>query len=177
MSRLGQKPVPIPEKVAVSIENGVVTVVGPKGTLSRKMRDEIEISVQENEVILQKKKETKLAAALWGTYTSHVSNMIQGVHEGYVKKLIIEGVGYRAEMKGATLEMQLGYSHPVTLQVPEGLEILVEKNQITVTGIDKELVGFFSALIRSKRKPEPYKGKGIRYNDEVVRRKQGKKTA
>ena len=177
MSRLGQKPIALPNGTTVSVADGVLTVTGPKGTLTRPVRPEISFTVSDDAVVLEKTKDTSLSQALWGTYASHLLNMVTGVNEPFVKKLILEGVGYRVEMQGNTLVMQLGFSHPVEREVPEGLEVVVEKNNITVTGVDKELVGFFAALIRSKKKPEPYKGKGIRYADEVVRRKQGKKTA
>lgn len=177
MSRLGQKPIAVPQGTTVSVDAGVVTVTGPKGTLTRTLRPEIAVTITDDGVVLEKVKETKLAQALWGTYASHIQNMVTGVNEAFSKKLILEGVGYRVEMQGKNLVMQLGYSHPVEIEVPEELEVSVEKNEITVSGINKESVGFFAALIRSKRKPEPYKGKGIRYRDEIIRRKQGKKTA
>ena len=121
--------------------------------------------------------DTRQSRKDWGTVASHLSNMIEGVTEGFTKKLIIEGVGYRAETSGNKLVMQLGYSHPVEMQIPEGVAVEVEKNEITVSGTDKEAVGQFAANIRAKRKPEPYKGKGIRYSDEIIRRKEGKKAA
>jgi large subunit ribosomal protein L6 len=158
-------------------DNGAVTITGPKGTLSRAFRPEITIAIAGNEVTLVPKKASNQISALWGTYGSHIQNMITGVNTGYQKKLIIDGVGYRVELKGKELIMQLGFSHPVVLEIPEGLTVTVEKNNVTITGIDKELVGQFSAKIRAQKKPEPYKGKGFRYSDEVIRRKEGKRAA
>lgn len=178
MSRLAKKPILIPTNTDVTVAtDGTVTVKGPKGELQRKMIPDIKVGVESEGVVVSVAKNTRLAQSLQGTYASHISNMIAGVNEPYVKKLIVEGVGYRAELQGKKLVMQLGFSHPVELDVPEGLEVTIEKENITVSGIDKEIVGYFAALIRSKRKPEPYKGKGIRYHDEVIRRKQGKKAA
>jgi large subunit ribosomal protein L6 len=152
-------------------------VKGPKGDLEKPLHDAVEVVVEESEVVVNPVAQTKLSRALWGTYASHVANMIQGVTEGFTKKLIIEGVGYRAETSGNKLVMQLGYSHPIEMEIPQDLDVSVEKNTITVSGIDKETVGQFAANIRSKRQPEPYKGKGVRYEDEIVRRKEGKKSA
>lgn len=150
---------------------------GPKGELSREFKDIISITIDGKEVVVKPVKETKLSQALWGTYASHVKNMISGVNEPFQKQLIIEGVGYRAEISGTNLTLLVGYSHPVVLKVPDGLTVTVEKNVVTVSGSDKEAVGQFSAQVRATRKPEPYKGKGIRYSDEVIRRKQGKRAA
>lgn len=177
MSRIGKKPVTIPSGVEVKATENTVAVTGPKGNLSRDIHPAVKIDVAESEVVVSPVEETRLANALWGTFASHVANMIQGVTEGYTKKLIIEGVGYRAETQGNNLVMQLGYSHPVEMEIPEGVEVSVEKNIVSVSGIDKEKVGQFAAEIRSKREPEPYKGKGIRYEDETIRRKEGKKSA
>jgi len=175
MSRLGKIPVAIPSGVEVSFTDGVLTVKGSKGTLSQSMRKEVEVTVADNEVTLQPAEETKEAHALWGTYAALARNLVTGVTEGFEKKLEIEGVGYRAEAAGDTLTLNVGFSHPVVMKVPEGLTAAVEKNVITITGIDKEAVGQFAANIRKVRKPEPYKGKGIRYQGEYIIRKQGKK--
>jgi large subunit ribosomal protein L6 len=177
MSRIGKKPVSIPAGVTVKSGESKLMVKGPKGDLEKPLHDAVEVVVEESEVVVNPVAQTKLSRALWGTYASHVANMIQGVTEGFTKKLIIEGVGYRAETSGNKLVMQLGYSHPIEMEIPQDLDVSVEKNTITVSGIDKETVGQFAANIRSKRQPEPYKGKGVRYEDEIVRRKEGKKSA
>lgn len=177
MSRLGKKPIEIPKGVEVKMTDNVVVVKGPKGELKREFKTEIVgIEIKEEGVELKPKLDSIFANSLWGTYASHIANMVMGVTEGFTKKLIIEGVGFKAAVKGKTLDMALGFSHPVIVDIPEGLEVLVEKNNVTISGIDKEMVGSFAALVRAKKKPEPYKGKGIRYHDEVIIRKQGKKT-
>lgn len=177
MSRLGKNPVRIPEKTEASFSNGVFSVKGPKGNLSRPFVDAVSVSVTPDGVVLAPAKETKLARALWGTYAAHVTNMLKGVTEGFTKVLQVEGVGYRGEVKGNTLVMQLGFSHPVIFTIPQGVTVTVEKGVITIAGIDKEVVGQFAANIRATKKPEPYKGKGIRYAGEFILRKQGKKAA
>jgi len=178
MSRIGKQNINIPSGTEVAVQNGEVTVKGPKGSLSRMFRPDVSIVVEGNEVALSPAKSGSVQArALWGTYASHIKNMVRGVSEPYVKTLIIEGVGFKVEVQGKKLTMNLGFSHPVELEIPEGLTVTVEKEKITVSGIDKENVGHFSATVRSKKKPEPYKGKGIRYEGEIVRRKQGKKAA
>ena len=177
MSRIGQKPIEIPSNTEVSVSEGVVTVKGPNGTLSKSYKAEnIDINIDNGVVTVNPTKDTIFAKALWGTYASHISNMIEGVNKDYEKKLMVEGVGYKAEMKGNTLVLNVGFSHSIEVEIPEGLKVTVEKNEITVAGIDKEQVGQFASKVRAYKKPEPYKGKGIRYSDEVVRRKQGKKT-
>lgn len=175
MSKVGKKPITIPEKTTATFADGIFTVTGPKGTLQKPFKNEVSINIEGNTITVTPNRETKFARALWGTYASHIRNMLQGVREPYVKKLIIEGIGYRAEAAGKTLTMNLGFSHPVKMPIPEGVTAAVEKNVITLTGIDKEVIGQFASNIRLKKKPEPYKGKGIRYEGEVVRRKQGKK--
>jgi len=178
MSRIGKQPIVIPEKTNVTIDDdGVLVVRGPLGTLSRRFRGEIAIAVTGGSLHLSLVKKTQLAHALWGTYASHVANMVRGVNVPFEKRLVVEGVGFRVEQAGKDLTLQLGFSHPVSVGVPEGLTVAVVKNSITITGSDKEAVGQFAAFVRAIKKPEPYKGKGIRYSDEVVRRKQGKKTA
>lgn len=175
MSRIGKNPITIPQEVTISIDDGVLTVKGPKGELKREFRDEISFLQKDGVLELKLKRHTRLAPALWGTYASHIQNMIEGVTKGFQKKLIIEGVGYRAELQGSKLVLLVGYSHPVEVEAPEGISFSADKNSVTVSGIDKELVGQTAAKIRQVRKPEPYKGKGIRYDGEVIRRKAGKK--
>jgi large subunit ribosomal protein L6 len=175
MSRLGKKPIEVPEKTEVNVSEGVVTVKGPLGELSLPFKPVVDIKVADGEVTLTPKNDEIQTKALWGTYSSHILNMINGVNKEYEKTLIIEGVGYKAEMKGDSIVLNIGFSHPVELKLPEGVKCAVEKNTIKVSGIDKESVGEFAAVIRSKKKPEPYKGKGIRYEDEVIIRKEGKK--
>jgi len=178
MSRIGKKPILIPEKTEVSISEGEICVKGPLGELSRAFRsEEVSITVKDGTVVLASLNDTKTSQALWGTYASHIGNMIKGVNEVYEKKLIIEGVGYKAEVSGDNVVLTVGFSNPVILHIPSGVKTVVEKNVIAVSGIDKESVGQFTAQIRASKKPEPYKGKGIRYENEVIRRKQGKRAA
>ena len=177
MSRLAKQPIAIPSGVEVKLNGTLLTVKGTKGELSRNFKtDVIGLEVTNDTVVLEKKEDTVFSRALVGTYASHVINMIHGVTEGFEKKLIVEGVGFRSEVKGSNLEMQLGFSHPVVMEIPEGIAVTAEKNVITVTGFDKERTMQFAAQIRAKKKPEPYKGKGIRYEGEIIRRKQGKKS-
>jgi len=175
MSRLGKKPIKIPEGVDVEIKNSVVSVKGPKGMLDRDFNDFVKIDKQDKIIQLSPVSKNERAKAFWGTYTSHLRNMIEGVKNGFSKKLILEGVGFRVSLEGQELVFNVGFSHPVNFKIPEGIEIKVEKNNIEVSGIDKQLVGQTAAEIRALKKPEPYKGKGIRYKDEVIRRKAGKK--
>ena len=177
MSRIGKKVIAIPVKTEVTFSGSVLTVKGPLGTLTKNFKPSIVITTAENQVTLVPKAVTLENKALWGTYASHIMNMISGVSTPFVKKLVIEGIGYKSEVKGSNLVLALGFSHPVNVPIPEGLKVTAEKNVITVTGIDKEAVGGFVAAVRALKKPEPYKGKGIRYEGEVVKRKQGKKTA
>jgi large subunit ribosomal protein L6 len=175
MSRLGKIPVTIPSGVTVTLENGVLTVKGPKATLSRPVREaDVEIKIEGNSITLAPK-DTDLATALWGTYAAHLRNMINGVTEGFTKVLQIEGVGYRAAVQGKELVLNVGFSHPVNLEIPEGISAEVVKSTITLTGSDKDALGQFAANVRKVKKPEPYKGKGIRYQNEFIIRKQGKK--
>ncbi len=176
MSRIGKQSIKIPEKTEVTISEGKILVKGPHGELSRAFRvADVEINVKDKEVVVTPKRSTKISRSLWGTYASHIKNMISGVNEPFVKKLVVEGVGYRVEVSGGSIILSVGYSHQVTLQISESLTVSVEKNEITIVGRDKEEVGEFAAKVRAVRKPEPYKGKGIRYIDEIVRRKQGKR--
>lgn len=177
MSRIGKRPISIPEKSEVAVADGVVTVKGPKGELVLTLHPKVHVELMEGGVQVSPKDDSRLALALWGTFASHIKNMLHGVTEGYSKKLVLDGIGYRMAVSGNELTLTVGYSHPVVMTVPEGLSATVEKNELTVSGIDKELVGQFSANVRAKKKPEPYKGKGFHYSDEVILRKQGKKAA
>lgn len=174
MSRLGKQPVAIPSGVTVTFEGGELSVKGPKATLTREVKKDVEVTIDGNTITLEPK-DTEDAPALWGTYAAHLRNMIQGVTEGFTKVLEIEGVGYRAEVKGNDLVLNVGFSHPVNLAIPEGISAEVVKNVITLTGYDKDALGQFAANVRKVKKPEPYKGKGIRYQGEYIIRKQGKK--
>ncbi len=176
MSRIGKQEIAIPEGIKVTQSGGVLTVVGPKGTLKKSFRDDITITINDKIIKLDIKRNDKFSKSLWGTYASHIKNMIAGVVTPYQKKLILEGVGFKSEVKGKEFVFALGFSHPVVIKIPEGITATADKNNITITGIDKELVGSFTAGIRSLKKGEPYKGKGMRYEGEVIRRKQGKKT-
>ncbi|MDQ3075621.1 MAG: 50S ribosomal protein L6 [bacterium] len=176
MSRIGKKEIVIPKGVEVTKDGELLKVKGPNGTLTKIFRDDITITIADGKITLNIKRNDKFSKSLWGTYASHVINMIAGVQTPYVKKLILEGVGFKSEVKGKELHLALGFSHPVIVKIPEGLTVTAEKNNLTVTGIDKELVGSFTAGVRALKKPEPYKGKGMRYDTEVIRRKAGKKT-
>ena len=179
MSKIGKKPIQVPKGVDIKVIGNLVTAKGPKGELKKDFDQTIDISVNGNEIVLKLKKETndKKVLALWGLTRSLIDNMVRGVSEGFEKGLEFEGVGYKANVKGNDLELNLGYSHPITVKAPPGISFKVEKNTIKVIGIDKELVGHVAALIRSKRLPEPYQGSGIKYAGEVIRRKAGKKAA
>jgi large subunit ribosomal protein L6 len=177
MSRIGKNPIAIPAKTQVSVKDGLVVVKGPLGELSRSFAPGVSIAVEGSEVKVEKTEDTIFTRALWGTVASHIRNMIAGVNQPFAKKLVVEGVGFKSAVFGKEVVMHLGFSHPVVMQIPPELTVTAEKNVISVSGIDKEKVGSFAALIRSQKKPEPYKGKGIHYEDEVVRRKEGKKTA
>ena len=175
MSRIGSQKIVIPDGVQVAFQEGILTVKGPKGELSRPVRNEIQFRIEDGEVVAEKIAKTRLANKLWGTYASHAKNMIAGVTEGYKKELEVRGIGYRTEMKGSQLVLHVGFSHPVALDVPEGLQVSVQDVTITIEGFDKEKVTQFAAKVRRVKKPDPYKDKGVRYVGEVVRRKQGKK--
>lgn len=175
MSRLGKQPIVIPAGVEATFAEGVLSVKGPKGTLTLPIRPVVEITLENNTIQVSPKKQTIEARALWGTYAALVHNLIKGVTEGFSKVLEIEGVGYRADAQGQKLTVNAGYSHPVIMEVPAGITAVVEKNVITISGIDKHAVGQFAANVRKVREPEPYKGKGIRYQGEYIIRKQGKK--
>ena len=176
MSRVGKMPVVIPAGVTVDVtENNFMTVKGPKGELKRQLTDLVDIKVEGNEVVVTRANDTKKLKEMHGLTRSLINNMVIGVSQGFEKKLEVNGVGYRVAKQGSKLVLNLGYSHPVEMEDPEGVEAVVEdQNKITVKGIEKEKVGQYAAQIRSKRAPEPYKGKGIKYADEVIRRKVGK---
>ena len=176
MSRIGRLPIAIPAGVTVEIaENNVVTVKGPKGTLERELPVEMTIKEEDGHIIVTRPNDLKKMKSLHGLTRTLISNMVHGVTEGYEKVLEVNGVGYRAAKQGKKLVLSLGYSHPVEMEDPEGIETVLEgQNKITVKGISKEKVGQYAAEIRDKRRPEPYKGKGIKYADEVIRRKVGK---
>ncbi|OGI68228.1 50S ribosomal protein L6 [Candidatus Nomurabacteria bacterium RIFCSPHIGHO2_01_FULL_42_15] len=180
MSRIGKQEILIPDgvKVTQTVSSGgdVLTVVGPKGTLTKTFRDDITITIADTTIKLDIKRNDKFSKSLWGTYAAHIKNMITGVVTPYQKKLILEGVGFKSEVKGKEFNFALGFSHPVVVKIPDTITATADKNNITITGIDKELVGSFTAAIRALKKGEPYKGKGMRYEGEVIRRKQGKKT-
>ncbi len=177
MSRLGKIPVVIPAGVEATMTDGVLTIKGPKGTLSFKMRKDISFTIVDGKITLAPTNETRLASALFGTYAAIVRNLLKGVTTGFTRVMQIEGVGYRAEVSGQKLTLNLGFSHPVIMEIPPGITAVIEKNLITITGIDKEALGQFAANLRKVRKPEPYKGKGIRYQGEHIIRKQGKKAS
>jgi len=175
MSRIGKKPIQIPEGVRVEIHQNKIRVEGPKGKLEKNIPSEIDVQIKEGMILVSPKSKTKKAKALWGTIRQIIYNMVEGVTKGFEKKLEIEGLGYRASVSGDELILEVGFSHPVKIKKPEGINFSVEKNIITVSGIDKELVGQIAANIRRVRPPDPYKGKGIRYLGEVIRKKAGKK--
>jgi large subunit ribosomal protein L6 len=177
MSRLAKRPIPVPPKTEVSISGETISVKGPKGTLTKMGSRYVTVAITPEGVQVSPKSQSIEARASVGTYASHVRNMIEGVNAGYTKKLFIEGVGYKWDVQGKMLNLALGFSHPVKMNIPEGLTVTVEKGALIVSGFDKELVGQFAANVRAHKPPEPYKGKGIRYEGEVVRRKQGKKAA
>jgi len=175
MSRIGKQIIQIPQGVTVETVEGFIIVKGPKGELKKALNTIVKVNITENEVTVKVDNENdKKERSLWGTFASHIKNMVVGVTEGYKKQLEINGVGYRVAMQGKDLKMEVGFSHSVIFDVPEGITLTVEKNLITIEGIDKELVGQTAAEIRAIKKPEPYKGKGIKYVDEVIRRKAGK---
>ena len=175
MSKVGKLPVAIPAGVTVNVANGLISVKGPKGELKQSFHDEIDIKVEGSEVVLATKNNAKQTNAYHGLYRSLINNMVKGVTDGFTKTLVITGVGYRAEVKGKELVMNLGYSSDYIAIIPDGLTVVATPDgKLTVSGIDKQLVGEFCSQVRKLRKPEPYKGKGIRYETEVIRRKVGK---
>lgn len=177
MSRIGKQEIIIPANVTVAIEAGVLTVKGPKGELKKNLRDEVRFKMEGDKITSEPARNDKFSKSLWGTYMSHVKNMIKGVTEGFERKLLIEGVGFKWEVKGTDLYLNIGFSHQVILAIHPGLEVVAEKGSLSIKGLDKELVTRFAMEVRRRKMGEPYKGKGIRYSDEVLRRKQGKKSA
>jgi len=177
MSRVGKQALIIPTGTEVSVSDGLLTVKGKGGTLTRPVSAQVTITVEGTEVKVTPRNSSKLANALWGTFSSHVKNMIQGVNTPFVKELVVEGIGFKVALNGKTLNLKVGYSHDVNFEVPESITVEVEKTNIKLSSADKEALGQFAAEIRASKKPEPYKGKGIRYSDEVIRRKQGKRAA
>ena len=176
MSRIGKKPVALPKGVTASVEGQTVKVKGPKGELSVKLVPEVTVSLDEHGIVVAPDKTKERSAQMWGLSRSLVNNLVTGVTTGFTQKLEIQGVGYRAAVQGKVLNLQLGFSHDVPYQIPAGITIVTEKpTMISVSGMDKQLVGQVAAEIRSWRPPEPYKGKGVRYEGEYVRRKEGKK--
>ncbi len=175
MSRIGKKIVVIPAGVTAELSDQVITVKGPKGTLSLHIHQLVVVEIEGAEIkVSVPKPDNKQQRALWGLFRSLVQNIVIGVSVGYQKKLEVNGVGYKVAVVGTQLNMQLGFSHPVDMPIPKGLEVTVEKNQITISGADKQLVGQFAANVREQKKPEPYKGKGIKYDTETILRKAGK---
>lgn len=175
MSRIGKKPVDIPEKVDIKLDEGKITVKGPKGKVSHDLPERVEVELTDNQIVVNRKGNSKEDRSIHGLIRSIIENMIIGVVKGYKKELEMVGVGYNAQLKGKSLQVEVGYSHPVMVEAPENVEFeLDKKNKIIVKGIDKQQVGEVAAQIRDIRKPEPYKGKGIKYVDEHIRRKVGK---
>ena len=175
MSKIGKNPIILPAGVKVSLDALDVKAEGPKGTLTKSFKGPVSITQEDNTIVVTNNNSSKFSRSMWGTVRQIVNNMVEGVNNGFEKKLQIEGVGYKAAMKGNTLSLSLGHSHPVEVTPEEGISLKVEGNIITVSGIDKERVGKAAAEIRDKRKPDPYKGKGVRYVGEVLKLKEGKK--
>jgi large subunit ribosomal protein L6 len=176
MSRIGKKPIPVPKNVTATVDGQKVTVKGPKGQLSLTLVDDIEVAIEDGAVVVKPRADTKRARSMWGMSRSLVENLMKGTTNGFTRTLEITGVGYRAAIDGKSLKLQLGYSHDVLYPVPEGISIAVPKpTEITISGIEKDKVGQVAAEIRGFRGPEPYKGKGIRYQGEFIQRKEGKK--
>ncbi|MBV9159157.1 MAG: 50S ribosomal protein L6 [Candidatus Kaiserbacteria bacterium] len=177
MSRVGKKEIQIPAGTEVSVGSGEITVKGKGGTLKKALHPAIKIIVEGSTAKVEPANNSRLARALWGTYAAHLRNMIAGVNSPFQKRLSVEGIGYRAELSGKQIKLSVGFSHPVLVTVPECLTVAIEKNIISISGADKDALGQFAASVRAIKKPEPYKGKGIRYEGEVVRQKAGKKVA
>lgn len=177
MSRIGKKPVSIPEGVAMTLSANVISIKGPKGTLEFAHRREVKVAMEEQSVLVTKVGVTKKAQAIWGTTAKLIANMIIGVTTGFQKQLELNGVGFRMTTAGKKITLALGFSHPVEMIIPEGLEAKIENNILTISGIDKQKVGEFAAVVRKLKPVEPYKGKGFRYVGEAVRRKEGKKAS
>ena len=174
MSRIGKRPVPIPKDVSIDLAGNELTVKGPKGTLQRSIDPGVSVRTEDGNVVVEVGQESKNARAVHGLFRALIANMVTGVSQGFERTLEIVGVGYRAEVAGGTVTFHLGYSHPIPFPLPAGIEAREEKGKVILNGIDKELLGETAAKMRALRKPEPYKGKGVRYSDETVRRKAGK---
>lgn len=177
MSRLGKKAIEIPEKTEVKVTDGVVVVKGPLGELTKKFKKDIAITIDGKKVELKPVKESLENNALWGTYSSHIRNMVEGVNKGYTERLVVEGIGYKADITPTEITFKVGFSHPVKVSIPKNLKVTSDKGVVVINGIDKEAVTSFASGLKAIKKPEPYKGKGIRFENEVIRRKEGKKTA
>lgn len=177
MSRFSKIPVTVPENIKIEIKDGVVSVNGPKGTLTREFPSEVKLVLADGKLTINTKGEGKFERAIRGTIKAHVNNMIKGVTDGWTKSLEIVGTGYRAEVKGNDLQLILGYSHPILIKAPEGIKFSVEKLKVTVEGTDKDVVGQVAAKIRASRQPDPYQNKGVRYENEVLKKKPGKQAA
>lgn len=178
MSRIGKQELLIPAGVTVAMNAGNLSVKGSKGELVRPVNEAaVEVKIEDGKLTFSPRRNDKLSKSLWGTYASIAKSMIKGVETPFEKKLLMEGVGYKWEVKGKDIQFALGFSHPVVVAIPEGLTVTIEKLTMSIVGIDKEKVGQFAKYVRSLKEPEPYKGKGIRYSDEVIRRKQGKRSA
>lgn len=177
MSRIGKQHIAVPQGTEVLVATDSVTVKGKGGALVKPLHPAVKITVENGVVAVTPANSSRIARALWGTYAAHMKNMLAGVNTPFVKKLQIEGIGFKAEVAGKNLKLAIGFSHPVLVPIPEGLTVVVEKNIVSVSGANKEAVGQFAASVRELKKPEPYKGKGIRYEGEVIIRKQGKKAA
>jgi large subunit ribosomal protein L6 len=174
MSRIGKKPVAIPKGVDIALKGDLLTVIGPKGELKLQVHPNVKMNVENDHIAVSVAGENRELRSLHGLFRVLIDNMVTGVTQGFEKALEIVGVGYRAELKGRTAVFHLGYSHPINFELPQGIDAKIERTKIVLTGVDKELLGMTAAKIRSFRKPEPYKGKGIRYADEIIRRKAGK---
>lgn len=175
MSRIGKRTITLPEKTEIQIIGDKILVTGPLGELTKVLHPAIEVKVDGQEASVSLKK-TSGTSALWGAYASHITNMVSGVNKMFEKKLILDGIGFKSDVRGQELHLALGFSHPVVVAIPQGIKVVTEKNTIAISGTDKEQVGQFASKVRSLKKPEPYKGKGMRYSDEMIRRKQGKKS-
>ena len=176
MSRIGKKGITIPQNTEVNISGDLISVKGSHGELSKKFPAFVAVAVTNGVAVVSPKEDTIEARALWGTYASHIANMVEGVNKPFEKKLQLEGIGYKMEVKGEKVAFALGFSHPVEVAIPKGIKVSIEKNIMTISGMDKEIVGEFASKLRAMKKPEPYKGKGLRYVGEVVKIKQGKKS-
>lgn len=179
MSKIGKKPISIPSGVTITVADGTITVKGPKGTLQKRLPADVTVTVTDGSAVVGVTSEnpSRQERAQWGLWRALVGNMITGAGQGWTETLEFQGVGYKAALKGRDLELALGYSHPIAVPAPEGITFTTDKTSITIAGADKEMVGHVAAIIRSHRLPEPYKGSGIRYSDEVIKRKAGKKAA